>query len=268
MSRKWAKAGLAILLVLIFLNQRRYYIKCLLGNNQPGVNILAYHHVVGDEEKNYYWKNNLDVMSVTQFEKHMRYLYEAGYTTLTLDELYDWKKGNISISEKSVVITFDDGYTSLTEVIQPILEKYGFCASCFIIGSYVQEKTVPYEEGKLHYLGLDILKEENDVFSFYSHGYDLHEMENGQSKIETIDADELKEDILKQRKVTQTDYFAYPWGKANRLLYETLKEAGVKLAFSYANFGPVTHLCNDENIPRWAMFSYMSVKDVQDILRK
>ena len=268
MKKKWMKIGLVITIIIIFINQRRYFTKLLLGNREAGVNILAYHHIVSDEEKKMYWKNNFDVMSVLQFEDHMRYLYEAGYKTLSLDELYLWKNGRITIPEKSIVLTFDDGYTSLVKYVQPILKKYSFHASCFVIGECTGQITKEYKTGRLDYLGLDEIRKENEVFSFYSHGFALHHMDEAHhAKISTMNLNEFKEDLEIQKEITNIDYLAYPWGKKNAQFEDELNELGIKMAFSYANFSSVTPTTNNTCVPRWAIFSYMSVKDIQDILK-
>ena len=121
MSKKQISWSLTFLLVCIILNQPYTIIRDLLGNKQGGINVLAYHHVVPDEEKEKMWKNNLDVMALSIFESHMKYLSENDYHTLTLDELYQWKVNDANIPEKSIVLTFDDAYTSVLEYVQPVL---------------------------------------------------------------------------------------------------------------------------------------------------
>ena len=48
---------------------------------KDGICVLAYHGVVSDEEKATKYKDNIYTMSVSQFESHMKYLSENGYTT-------------------------------------------------------------------------------------------------------------------------------------------------------------------------------------------
>ena len=80
-----------------------------------GIAILGYHNIVSDEQKENEYKTDIYSMSLSKFEKQMAYLYEQGYHTLTLDELYDWYYNNKEIPKKSVVITFDDGRGSFNK---------------------------------------------------------------------------------------------------------------------------------------------------------
>ena len=102
------------------------FIKKSFDNAIP---ILAYHDVLENP------KFDTDI-SIKNFEKQMKYLYDNGYKTLSLDELYEWKKGK-EIVGKKVIITFDDGKESFYTTVAPILEKYDMKAIVFVVGSYL-----------------------------------------------------------------------------------------------------------------------------------
>jgi peptidoglycan/xylan/chitin deacetylase (PgdA/CDA1 family) len=53
-----------------------------------------------------------------------RKIYEDNnYTTLTIDELYDFLINNKPVPEKSVVVTFDDVYEDNYANVYPILKQ-------------------------------------------------------------------------------------------------------------------------------------------------
>jgi peptidoglycan/xylan/chitin deacetylase (PgdA/CDA1 family) len=66
------------------------------------------------------------------FRRAMARLYERGFKTLDLLEAVDWLKRGMPFPERSLVITFDDGYRSVYEQAFPILERYGMCATVFL----------------------------------------------------------------------------------------------------------------------------------------
>ena len=68
------------------------------GREETGVRILCYHRV-NDRVKNYI------TVSVREFRNQMQFLAQAGYQTIGLRDLLEGKT-----KERSVVITFDDGY--------------------------------------------------------------------------------------------------------------------------------------------------------------
>jgi hypothetical protein len=89
------------------------------------------------------------------FEKQLEFLHQNEYQTINGDELLAIILRNQKISPKTVVLTFDDGSASLYSVAFPLLKKYGFKGTCFILpGCITDTAPVPstykdYLEGKV-----------------------------------------------------------------------------------------------------------------------
>jgi peptidoglycan/xylan/chitin deacetylase (PgdA/CDA1 family) len=71
--------------------------------------------------------------TVPEFEREMAYLAENGYVTIGLDELADWMDGHGEIPPKAVVLTIDDGDISFAQYAVPVLRRYGFRATVFLL---------------------------------------------------------------------------------------------------------------------------------------
>jgi len=69
-------------------------------------------------------------VSPKNFEKQISYLANRGYKSYTLAEMVGQRN---SLDKKSIVITFDDGYKDNFTNALPILKKYNFKATIFII---------------------------------------------------------------------------------------------------------------------------------------
>lgn len=59
------------------------------------------------------------------FERMLNFLSVNGYSTLHADEYADVLSGNRTVDQKSVVLTFDDGWGSLWSIGFPLLKQYG-----------------------------------------------------------------------------------------------------------------------------------------------
>jgi len=90
------------------------------------VPVMVYHEIIQDEGTPGEFLIRLD-----DFEEQMKYLAKERYHTLDLDELLGFLEGK-DTPEKSVVLTFDDGWRSALWAV-PILERYQFKASFWII---------------------------------------------------------------------------------------------------------------------------------------
>ncbi len=91
------------------------------------VPILAYHKIQNAVEL------GVSFTTLPQFERQIEYLSRHNFTTISL---HDYVL-NRNIGEKSVVITFDDAYTSVYSNAFPILERHGYTATVFAITRFV-----------------------------------------------------------------------------------------------------------------------------------
>ncbi len=83
--------------------------------------------------------------SVSSFENTLKYLKKHNYQTLTLKELYEWKKKGVKDNIKRVLIHFDDGFLDNYTVAYPLLKKYGFKATVFVSPEFVDPRPIVRE---------------------------------------------------------------------------------------------------------------------------
>lgn len=73
------------------------------------------------------------------FETHLRYLREAGYETVSLNDLYNALIAGKRLPEKPIILTFDDGHHDHYDYVFPLLNEYAFRATFFIITGLADE---------------------------------------------------------------------------------------------------------------------------------
>ena len=98
------------------------------------VSVLMYHHVLK--------KGGFIASSVEDFASQMRFLAEAGYKTLSAAEFTLYKKGELAVPKKSVLITFDDGWKDNYVYAYPILREFGLRASIFLVTQWIERASM------------------------------------------------------------------------------------------------------------------------------
>lgn len=107
-----------------------YFLKELFCGNS-GCPILRYHKV---QDLVIYDKFNVNV---GDFEKQMEYLFKKNFRTISLDEYVRYDNNNEEIPSNYFVLTFDDGYEDFYINALPILKKYNFKATVFIVSGLI-----------------------------------------------------------------------------------------------------------------------------------
>ncbi|WP_371368824.1 Poly-beta-1,6-N-acetyl-D-glucosamine N-deacetylase [Sporomusa rhizae] len=159
-----------------------------------------------------------------EFEEQIAYLSLNGYTTITPDDLMAYFNHDKELPEKPILITFDDGYLDNYTNAYPILKKYGFTATIFIVTDLVghDERFMTWDQ---------IRQMQQDGFVFGSHTVShiaLTNLPRNQAMDELVNS---RKEIERQLG-TKVRYFAYPTGAYNQQVEEMVKQAGYRAAFT------------------------------------
>lgn len=233
--------------------------------NYTGVPVLMYHHLIESGT------TSDSVLTKDTFEAQMKYLYDNGFTTITLSRLSDFMDGKIKLPAKSVVITFDDGYKSNYDIAYPILKKYGFHASQFVITSSIQPEGQPYPSDKLPHMTISEMKASSDVFEFHSHTNDMHRLnESNKSLFVSSTESELLSDLINANTTLKNAGFtsfavAYPYGMYTQESKQIVQNLQTKMAFTIEP-GRVMPKTDKFTIPRYNISDKVTLEEFKMIV--
>ena len=185
-----------------------------------GAVILQYHHVSESLPA-------VTSVSSETFTEHMQYLKDNNFNVIPLDELITSLQAGQPLTDKTVAITFDDGYKNNYEEAAPILEKFDYPYTIFVNPELI-------DEGKSYVMTWQQLKELSKKGALISnhtqiHNY-LHRKQPGET--EEVWLARTKEDILSAQQRIKEEighdykYLAYPYGEFNNSLQQLVKSLG------------------------------------------
>lgn len=186
------------------------------NQNAQAVPVLYYHSVMLEE-------GNEVRMPPDQFEAQMAYLQEKGYESVTLDQLYQaFYKGGV-LPQKPIVITFDDGYEDNHATAFPIVKKYGFTATVFMVSSYI---------GGEGFMSWPQLRE------LSANGWEIEGHTVNHPYLSQVDKTIVLNELMNSKETLEkglgksVGFFAYPFGDLNADVAQAVKQTGYLMAFT------------------------------------
>lgn len=188
------------------------------------VRVLCYHNL---RDK----ATSLYEASVSDFRAQLSAMRDGGYQTITTRELADYLSGSRDIPEKSVLITFDDGYKSVLTVGKPILDEFGFRANLFLITDSVGGKgNLTWDDAKqLAAAGWEVGSHTVAHSNLTKRGKSESAQQHQDRIVREIGASYAR---IEQELGVPPAALAYPFGNYDAACMQACQEAGYRLAFS------------------------------------
>ena len=221
---------------------------------------VSFHEVVD-------YKGDLDDEAVTvdRLIGFFEWLRANHWTTISLDDVDAARRGEKTLPEHSILITFDDGYRSLYTRVYPLVLAYRIPIVAALVGSWMEvpagkmvnygQKQVPRE----HFISWEEACEmaQSGLVEFASHSYDLHhgvlgnpqgnELPAGNTRIYTpgrgyeteaqfrqrIGSDLARSrELLTSRLGRAPRAIAWPYGRYNGAGLDEARQAGFEFTLS------------------------------------
>jgi len=208
---------------------------------QPGTRvtapILLYHHIAEGDPNNRY------VVSPARFEQQMKTLKAWGYTSIPISTLVEAVIHGDELPARPVVITFDDGNEDIYQTAFPIMQRYGFAGTFYLVVDRLGE-----------YGNVDVEQLSEMIAAGWeigSHGMTHSDLTKNHAR--------LWQEVAKSRIVLQETLqvpvktFSYPYGGIDSTVLDAVKEYGYQAAVRLDVF----------SIHTWAMLYHLSRIEVR-----
>jgi peptidoglycan/xylan/chitin deacetylase (PgdA/CDA1 family) len=192
--------------------------------------ILLYHGIVTTTP------TAIEDIPLSDFTTQMQWLHDNGYHTVTLKDYF--LVYNKQLSDKDVILIFDDGYTNFMTNAMPVLQMYNFTATIGVVTSWV---------GTFGYMPW------SDISYCYSHGMEIASHSVNHESLLDMSYSEIVSEINGSRNSIQSHSipvysFIYPYGLTNSTIDDIVKNSGYIDArevggLSYAILPP-SHICS------------------------
>jgi peptidoglycan/xylan/chitin deacetylase (PgdA/CDA1 family) len=151
------------------------------------------------------------------FDEQVAWLSENGFTSVRMDTLSECLRGLTRCPEKPVALTFDDGYADAATEALPVLERYGFTATFYIVTGFVGRP------GYMTWEQIELLRDS---------GMEIGSHSLSHPDLAAHSSEAAYEEITQSRRIIEEQIgmpvrsFCYPIGSYTPEIADIVREAG------------------------------------------
>lgn len=161
------------------------------------------------------------------FQAQMRHLKQRNLRGVSMRELC--RAVSMGNAKRLVGLTFDDGYENFLQNALPVLERFGFSATVFVVGGMLGEENnwafrhVPRPQMKL--LGVEGIREVS------ARGMEVGSHSMTHSKLSGLEPELLEKEVSDSRRILSevlgeaVDGFCYPYGALDSTSIQAVRRA-------------------------------------------
>ncbi len=189
--------------------------------------ILMYHQVDAAPPKGSPMRGL--VVSPGAFARQMAALHILGYQGKSMGDLLPYLRGEKR--GKVFGITFDDGYENNLRCALPVLRRYRFTSTCYIVANQVG-KTNAWDKG-LGVLQVPLMNA-HDLQSWIDAGQEVGSHTMNHANLSTLSSEEQAFEISQSKIALEAmirqqggvQHFCYPYGGLNKSAVQSVQAAG------------------------------------------
>lgn len=263
---------------------------------QDRYGVLAYHSVVDEsaaENQKQYFPQTI---SAQMLIKHFNWLKENGYNVISWQQVIDAENGKGTLPDNAVLLSFDDGYETMYNVVFPLLKAYNYPAVFAPVTGWLDtpaNKKIAYADKMLDrsvFATWSQVKEmeQSGLVEVASHTHNLHnginanpsggqlpaviapEYKNGKYETEDAYKNRLKSDFartvqtLVNRIGKKPRVMVWPYGQFNDVAVQLARQAGMPHYFSLGE--KIINKVGDKHIGRLLLNAETDLNTVKNYL--
>lgn len=185
--------------------------------------ILMYHSVTPDRRGPSPW-----AIHIERFEQQMHWLHQRGFRGTSIRDLL--KPQPDEARSRLVGLTFDDGYADFAEYSMPVLQRYGFTATAFIVAGRLGAEDIRNDRSSKPLLTAGQVRLVADA------GFEVGSHSMRHIPLPSATDSELNEEIANSRRILQqisgqdVSGFCYPNGYHDARVVSCVQAAGYEYA--------------------------------------
>jgi len=263
---------------------------------QDRYGVLAYHSVVDEsaaENQKQYFPQTI---SAQMLIKHFNWLKENGYNVISWQQVIDAENGKGTLPDNAVLLSFDDGYETMYNVVFPLLKAYNYPAVFAPVTGWLDtpaNQKITYADKMLDrsvfvtWLQVKEMKQ-SGLVEVASHTHNLHnginanpsggqlpsviapEYKNGKYETEDAYKNRLKSDFartvqtLVNRIGKKPRVMVWPYGQFNDVAVQLARQAGMTHYFSLGE--KIINKVGDKHIGRLLLNAETDLNTVKNYL--
>ncbi len=217
--------------------------------------VLCYHDVPKVIEH-----NDRYAVDRRTFIETIEYLRAHDYHFIGIDDVIAAQEGRRPLPDRSVLLTFDDGYASFYDFVFPLLRQYGYPSVLAVVSGWIDQKPSNVKQTLMTWEQLREVAQ-SGLVEIASHTHNMHsgipdnpqgnegaalvsrqyDPATGQYEPDTEFEARLREDLrlskqtLEQRLGMTLRAVAWPYGRYNAFVAEEARQAGFSVLFRLSN---------------------------------
>ncbi len=200
------------------------------------------------------------------FDKLCSTLKEYGYETITFTDLLNYVDYKKALSEKPVIITSDDGYQDVYTNGFPILKKYGYKMTVFLVTGAVGDSNAERKINRYFNERASIIRPIltwPEIIEMDEYGCEFLSHTVNHVRLGLVSDEEFLDELTQSKKDIESHlgkevlFFAWPYDNNSPSKWPLISEAGYRGAVRYGNGFEDMRTINLYDIKRIEFNSYI-----------